>query len=53
MATYSRILTRKDSIDKRSLVDYSLGGHKEMDMTEHTRTCTLKISDGPDPAHTL
>ena len=38
-----------ESHGQGSLAGYSLGGHKETDMTEHARTCTLKISGGPDP----
>ena len=36
MATHSSILAWKNSHRQRSLVGYSLWGHKESDMTEHT-----------------
>ena len=39
MATHSSILAGK-SHGQRGLVDYSLWGFKESDMTEHTVTCT-------------
>ena len=46
MTTHSSVLCVENPIDKRSLVGFSLWGHKELDTTEqlmhiHTHTHTL------------